>query len=304
MQLVYHLYHHTLPSWCPFHSLGLPPSVLCLTHADTLLTMTGLLNLMSACTHCMETDLALLRLWHSVLWVRLHQNARDLKTCTLTPFHGSVLLIHLIWTLTPWGGLAYPIFAKRMCFSSGTDTPGQVVLLCGHLPCPVWVMIPETRQSPSHAWMYIPPCSGIDTIQQTVSCRDWPSLSRCTPASYARLLWMPFHPIQAVTPCRLFISLMPFSTPLGFPCAGLSLLCTSSSICWGSDTLTQTTLIHHSHCNTTLDHYGFSPHPSARMSTLFCPHMSLELNYQEGGKKKRGRGREKLKEMYYLEEFN
>lgn len=303
MQPVSHLYHHTLPSWCPFHSLGLPPSVLCLPHADTLLTMTGLLNLMSACTHCMETDFVLLRLWHSVLWVRLHQNARDLKTCTLTSFHGSVFFIHLIWTLTPWGGLAYPILAKWMCFCSGTDTPGQVVLLCGHLPCPVWVMIPETRQSPPHARTYIPPCSGIDTIQQTVPCRDWPPLSRCTPASYARLLWMPFHPIQAVTPCRLYLT-HAFLNSLGlslcwdFPPVYLIFLC------WGFGTLTQTTLIHHSHCNTTLDHYGFSSHPPARMSTLFCPHMSLELNYQEGGEKKRGRGREKLKEMYYLEEFN
>lgn len=288
MQPVSHLYHHILPSWCPFHSLGLWPSVLCLPHVDTLLTMTGLLNLMSACTHCMETVLALLRLRHSVLWVHLHQNPRDLKTCTLTPFHASVLLIHLIWTLTPWGGLAYPIFAKWMCFCSGT--PGQVVLLRGHLPCPVWAMIPETRQSPSPAWMYIPPCSGIDTIQQTVPCRDWPSLSRCTPASYARLPWIPFHPIQAVTLCRLFISLMPFSTPLGFPCAGLSLLWISSSLCWGSDTLTQITLIHHWHCNTTLDHYGFSPPPSAQMPALFCPPMSLELNYPgRGGKRKRER---------------
>lgn len=96
------------------------------------------------------------------------------------------------------------------------------------------------------------PCSGVDIIQQTVHCRNWSSLSVCTPTSYARLPWMPFLPHSGSNTIWIIFSHSCLSqlTSALTPCAGLPLLWTPSSLCSISDTLSQATLLYPSSCNT------------------------------------------------------
>lgn len=219
----------------------------------------------------------------SVLWVHRHQNAHDLKTCMLTLFMGlsSSFILSGLWHLE--SGLAYPILSKWMCFCSGTQD--RWCCFVGTLSClsyDSWGQaVPIRHGCTSHPAQVLTSSRRLSLV----------GIGLLFPDAHQRyctsLPWIPFHPIQAVTLCRLFISLMPFSTPLGFPCAGLSLLWTSSSLCWGSDTLTQITVIHHSHCNTAFDHYGYSPTPICSNVCFVLSTHVFELNYQEGGKKRK-----------------
>lgn len=202
----------------PFHSLGLWPSVLCLPHRHSPYhdwAPEPHVNLYPLHGNCpppaqAPTLCAMSTITSECSWSEnLHADS-----------HGSVLphssyldsdTLEVDWPT--------PILSKWMCFLLRHPRTGGAA--CGHLACPVWAMIPETRQSPSHARMYIPPCSGIDIIQKTVPCRDWPSLPD-TSCSYARLPWDSISPNSGCDTMQMFISLMPFSTPpwaflLGFP---------------------------------------------------------------------------------------
>lgn len=207
MQPVSHLYHHTppTPSWCPFHSLTLtlrtvpppcrhspypdwapephaslyPLHVKCPGPAQAL-TLRAMGAPSSECSWSENLHAG------SWSWVCPHSSCLDSDTVR-------------------WTGLPRPYQEDVLLFRHWRPRPGGAALWAPSLSCLSY----DSRDQavPSHARMYLPPCSGVDAIQQAVPCRDWPSPSRCTSAPYARLPCMPFHPVQAVTPSMQIVYL-------------------------------------------------------------------------------------------------
>lgn len=175
--------------------------MLCFPQADTVCTHLGLQYTRWGSTLCVRDVPSLLRLCHSdpgCVSTFLRMLRLQKPTCLLFRGHlsySSYLGTNILggWP-TPTPGMWCPSAQALTAHAWLWPHVGTLLILLG-----LWFLRPGCPSFPM--WMHYPLHLGVDIIQPTVSPKERPFLSTCTPASYAHCHVCSSCPTQFPTLC-------------------------------------------------------------------------------------------------------